>query len=172
MRYFWVSTNRTQWQGWRNVTQGIWFLVTGTGDTTLCRREREWEPSDPFRFIRRHPRDMWMVTFTRPKNINIRLKAKQFNLLTSTSFFFLVMLFFWSFSGWGAALLTGGLEQRVARSSTVLNKKQQQCLPGTVSWGQCQAPISLLPHSEDPPSGFLLSYPSPLCPGKKSSFWH
>lgn len=70
---------------------------------------------------------------TRPKNINIRLKAKQFNLLTSTSFFFLVMLFFWSFSGWGAALLTGGLERRVARNSTAMNKKPQDCLPSTVS---------------------------------------
>lgn len=66
---------------------------------------------------------MRMVMSTRCHNISITLKTKQFNFLTSTSFFFLVILFFWSFSGWGAALLTGGLQQRVARG-TVLSKGQ------------------------------------------------
>ena len=32
-------------------------------------------------------------------------------ILTSTNFFFLDTLFFCSFSGWGAARLTGGLDQ-------------------------------------------------------------
>ena len=60
-------------------------------------------------------------------------RTKWCNLLTSTSFFFLVMLFFWSFSGWGAALLTGGLEQRVSKRSKVLNKRQQGCLSSVAS---------------------------------------
>lgn len=46
------------------------------------------------------------------QGISNQINAWLLNLLTSTSFFFLVMLFFWSFSGWGAARLTGGLKQK------------------------------------------------------------
>lgn len=44
-----------------------------------------------------------------PAHFLKRMKRKKQLSLTSTSFLFLLMLFFCSFSGWGAALLTGGL---------------------------------------------------------------
>lgn len=90
---------------------------------------------------------------SRCQSISVWLKAEALNLLTSTSFFFLVM-FFWSFSGWGAALLTGGLEQRVARGTSVDQRRPE---PGS------SLPA---PPPGDPPPGLIQSSPPPPTPEK------
>lgn len=84
---------------------------------------------------------------TRCQDIAIQLRAKAFNLLTSTSFFFLVMLFFWSFSGWGAALLTGGLRQRVAGRNGADQGSKLACR----AW-LAKAKASSFPFPPHPPS--------------------
>lgn len=92
---------------------------------------------------------------SRYQSISVRLKAEALNLLTSTSFFFLVM-FFWSFSGWGAALLTGGLEQRVARGTSVDQRRPEpgSSLPAPPPQGTLHLGLFSLPHLHPPPKSF------------------